>query len=76
MPVRALYTPERLVKIAEEAAKEDSAFGLEDRVGLVYDALALAKAGYLDVTAALKLYAAFHKEKECACTSSPLTVGR
>ncbi|KIP07998.1 hypothetical protein PHLGIDRAFT_105051 [Phlebiopsis gigantea 11061_1 CR5-6] len=61
---RALYTPERLVKIAEEAAKEDSVFGLEDRVGLVYDALALAKAGYLDVSAALKLYAAFHKEKE------------
>lgn len=41
-------------------------FSLEDRIGLVYDVLALAKAGYIDVSSVLKLYEAFRNEKECA----------
>ncbi|GJE97967.1 M1 family metallopeptidase [Phanerochaete sordida] len=61
---RVLYSPERLVKIAEEAAKENSVFSLEDRIGLVWDALALSKAGYMEVSSALKLYEAFRNEKE------------
>ncbi|KAJ3551896.1 hypothetical protein NM688_g4446 [Phlebia brevispora] len=61
---RVLYTPERLTKIAQEAVKEDSVFGVEDRIGLVYDALALAKAGYLDVSGILLLYDILRNEKE------------
>lgn len=67
---RVLYTPERLISIAKEAAKENSVFSLEDRIGLVHDALALARAGYLDVSAALSLYDVFRNEKErvsCSC---------
>jgi aminopeptidase 2 len=55
-----------LVAIAKEAAKENSVFSFDDRIGLVYDALALARAGYLDVSSALSLYDAFKNEKECA----------
>ncbi len=62
---RVLYTPERLVAIAKEAIAENSPFSLEDRIGLVYDALALARAGYLDVSSALALYQTLRHEKEC-----------
>ncbi|KAF6764898.1 leucyl aminopeptidase [Ephemerocybe angulata] len=50
---RVLYTPERLVKIAEEAGKKDSIFGVNDRVGLVHDYLALSKAGLAKLSSAL-----------------------
>ena len=58
-----LYSPERFVAIAKEAAKEDSVFSAEDRLGLVYDALALAKGGYLESSSVLALYDAFRNEK-------------
>jgi aminopeptidase 2 len=61
---RVLYTPERLIAIADEAAKPDSPFSLEDRVGLVHDALALARAGYMDISAVLSLYNAFRHEEQ------------
>ncbi|KAA1467279.1 leucyl aminopeptidase [Dentipellis sp. KUC8613] len=61
---RVLYTPERLAAIAHEAAKPDSAFSLNDRIGLVHDAMALAKAGFLDVSAALTLVNIWKNEKE------------
>lgn len=51
--------------IAKEAAKENSVFSTEDRVGLVYDALALAKAGYLEVSSMLALFDAFRNDKDC-----------
>lgn len=63
---RVLYAPERLVTIAKEAVKEDSVFSLEDRIGLVYDAVALARAGYLDVSAVLSLLDVFRNEEERA----------
>ena len=62
---RVLYSQERLVKIAEEMAKPNSPFTLEDRIGFVYDTLALVKAGYTDVSAMLSLYDIFRDEKEC-----------
>ena len=65
LPDRVLYTPERLEKIAQEAVKANSAFTLEDRIGLVYDALALTKAGYLNVSSVLSLYDILRHEKEC-----------
>lgn len=52
---RVLYSPERLAKIAAEAAKNNSCFSLNDRIGLVYDAMALAKAGFAKVSSALTL---------------------
>lgn len=65
IPVRTLYSPDRLVAIAKEAARENSVFGLEDRLGLVQDAVALAKAGYMPVSSALQLFDVFRNEKEC-----------
>jgi len=61
---RVLYTPERLEKIAEEAAKPDSIFSLNDRMGLVNDNLALAKAGLAPVTGALTLIQGLKNEQE------------
>ena len=61
-----LYTPERLIKVAEEAAKEDSALSLADRLGLVYDALQLAKAGYGYLSNTLKLYEIFRDDDNCS----------
>jgi aminopeptidase 2 len=50
-----LYSPERLVKIAEEAAKGETVFSADDRIGLVNDASALAKAGFSDTSAVLSV---------------------
>jgi len=55
-----------MVKIAEEAAKEDSVFSLNDRMGVVYDAVSLSKAGLEEVSSALALIDVIGKnEKEC-----------
>ncbi|KAH9981908.1 leucyl aminopeptidase [Russula compacta] len=61
---RVLYTPTRLAAIAGEAAKSDSVFSLGDRIGLVHDAFALAKAGYLALSATLNLVYELRAEKE------------
>lgn len=65
---RVLYSPDRLVKIGQEAAKTYSVFAIEDRIGLVDDAFALSKAGYSDVSAALALTDALRNESECQWT--------
>ena len=67
---RVLYTPERLQKIAAQAAEANSPFALEDRIGLVHDAMALAKSGQLKISAALGLVWAWRSEAECTCLSS------
>ncbi|KAI0050503.1 leucyl aminopeptidase [Auriscalpium vulgare] len=61
---RVLYTPERLAAIGAEAAKPDSVFSLNDRIGLVHDALALSKAGYLKDSASLSLFHTLREETE------------
>ncbi|TEB36135.1 leucyl aminopeptidase [Coprinellus micaceus] len=63
-PDRVLYPEERLRKIAEEAAKKDSIFSVNDRVGLVYDALALAKAGQAPLSDALTVVETLKNEEE------------
>jgi aminopeptidase 2 len=63
---RVLYTPTRLAVIASEAAKHESIFSLSDRIGLVHDAFALGKAGYLALSAGLNLVHELQAEKECA----------
>ena len=62
---RVLYTPERLEKIAEEAVKENSSLSLNDRLGLVHDAMALSKAGLMNLSSALNLVNKVKDEKEC-----------
>ena len=54
---RVSYTPERLSKIAEEP----SLLSVEDRIGLVSDAMTLAKAGYAKTSGALSLVAGLGK---------------
>ncbi|KAF8162440.1 leucyl aminopeptidase [Mycena galopus ATCC 62051] len=61
---RVLYSPDRLKAIGVEAAKELSVFSVADRVGLVNDAFALAKADLLEMSDALSLTYALRSEKE------------
>ncbi|CUA72325.1 hypothetical protein RSOLAG22IIIB_00991 [Rhizoctonia solani] len=61
---RTAYTPERLAKLGEEAARSGSVFGLEDRVGLVSDAMVLARAGYGKTSGGLNLISRLRNETE------------
>ncbi|KAF9813474.1 hypothetical protein IEO21_05581 [Rhodonia placenta] len=61
---RVLYSTERLIAIGAEAAKAASPFSVEDRTGLVYDALALAKAGFSTVSSALSLFEVLREARE------------
>jgi hypothetical protein len=63
-----------LVKIAEEAAKTNSVFGVNDRVGLVYDVLALSKAGLAPLSSALTVVDKLKDEPECALGEVPFLV--
>lgn len=64
------YSPERLVKLGQTAALPDSPFSLSDRIGLVWDAFALAKAGYAPVSSALGLISMLRDEKECKASEA------
>jgi len=59
-----LYSPERLASIATEAAKGDAVFSLKDRIGLVHDAYALARAGFSKLSSALTFVHILKDEKE------------
>ncbi|KAH8117511.1 peptidase family M1-domain-containing protein [Phellopilus nigrolimitatus] len=61
---RVLYSPERLAKIGAEAAKKDSVFSLDDRIGLVNDVFALSNAGFGNVSVALALIQNLRHEEE------------
>ncbi|KAL0947133.1 hypothetical protein HGRIS_013264 [Hohenbuehelia grisea] len=61
---RVLYTPERLASIAAEAAKDNSPISLDDRIGLVHDAMALSRAGFAKLSSALTLVDTLKNEKE------------
>ena len=61
---------------AEEAAKEGSVFTLDDRIGLVHDAFALANAGFAKVSSALTLVQRLRNEKECRACSSSIEVNQ
>lgn len=63
---RVLYTPERLATIAKEAAKpQGSLYTFEDRIGLINDSPALAKAGLVQLSSTLTLIDNFRNETEC-----------
>ncbi|KAF7304688.1 Aminopeptidase [Mycena kentingensis (nom. inval.)] len=61
---RVLYTPERLAKIAAAAATTDSVFTLEDRMGILYDVMALSKAGLAKTSDTLTVLEKWKSEKE------------
>lgn len=61
---RTLYSDERLAKLGDEAGKKDSAFSLNDRMGLVQDASVLASSGYSKTSGALTLIAKLADEEE------------
>ncbi|KAG2116512.1 uncharacterized protein F5147DRAFT_673191 [Suillus discolor] len=61
---RVLYSDERFAAIAKEAAKGDTVFSLNDRIGLVHDIMTLSKAGFCKVSSALTIVDILHDEKE------------
>lgn len=65
LSVRVLYTPDRLSKIAAEAAKDSSVFTLDDRMGLLQDAFALAMAGFSKLSSALTVVEHWRSEAKC-----------
>ena len=60
-----LYSPDITAKISVEAAKPDSILSLNDRIGLVLDSVALAKAGFSDTGSMFTLIDGLRGEKEC-----------
>lgn len=60
-----MYPAQVLHKIAQEAVKKDSVLSLEDRMGLVLDAPALAKAGLTETSSVLALIDTLRNETEC-----------
>jgi hypothetical protein len=67
---RVAYEPEQLKQLGEWAAQTDSVFSLEDRMGLVSDAMVLAKAGTGKTSAALDLIEKLRNEEESEQTPS------
>ncbi|RPD63715.1 hypothetical protein L227DRAFT_496652 [Lentinus tigrinus ALCF2SS1-6] len=58
------YSAERLAKLGKQATSPNSPFSLSDRIGLVWDAFALTKAGYTPLSSALGLVDSFNGETE------------
>jgi aminopeptidase 2 len=57
--------------MAKEAAREGSVLSLDDRLGLLNDAMALSKAGLAKLSGALTLIDLWRGEKECM-SSAPV----
>ncbi|KAJ7911598.1 leucyl aminopeptidase [Mycena leptocephala] len=62
---RVLYTPERLSKIAAEAAKDGTVFSLNDRIGLIYDVAELSNAGLVPLSSLLNVVDIWRNETNC-----------
>ncbi|KAI0661118.1 hypothetical protein C8Q70DRAFT_695550 [Cubamyces menziesii] len=58
------YEDQRLEKLGKQATSPDIAFSLQDRIGLIRDAFALASAGYAPVRGALALLHGLRDSKE------------
>lgn len=61
---RVAYSPEQLSKLGEEAARKASGFSTEDRIGLISDAMMLARAGYSKTSGGLNLISKLSSEQE------------
>lgn len=66
---RVLYTPERLRQLGLEAAKKDSILSLDDKLGLLLDAMAVAKAGLASLSGALDFAKQLKDATECLSLS-------
>jgi aminopeptidase 2 len=64
-PDRVLYPKDRFRKIAKGASYSDSLFTLEDRIGLLSDALAFSVAGLQQGSAPLGLCERLKREPTC-----------
>ena len=74
---RGAYSPEHLAKLGKAAAQKDSAFSLEDRVGLVSDAFTLAQAGYSKTSGGLALMHALRGDNSSLVnTAAALNLGK
>ncbi|KAI3616148.1 leucyl aminopeptidase [Moniliophthora roreri] len=62
---RVLYTPERLETLVAEVTKENSPFNESDRLGLLQDVVAFARAGLLGFGSALSTMSEFKQCREC-----------
>lgn len=62
---RVLYTSERWASIFAEAAKEDSIYTLDDRMGLIQDSMELSRAGLTKLSSLLTFVDMLKNEKEC-----------
>ncbi|KAH9923984.1 leucyl aminopeptidase [Epithele typhae] len=58
------YSEGRLTKLGEQMASKASPFSLSDKIGVVCDALALAKAGYSSLGGSLSVIVGLRNEKE------------
>lgn len=61
---RVAYSPSRLSSLGEEASRSDTGFTVEDRIGLVSDAMTLAAAGHGSTSGALTLISKLSNERE------------
>ncbi|KAH7103952.1 leucyl aminopeptidase [Auriculariales sp. MPI-PUGE-AT-0066] len=61
---RVAYSLERWAKIAQDMARPDTSFTLDDRMGLVQDVFALSQAGYIKTSSALDLVTGLRNETE------------
>ncbi|KAF8199715.1 leucyl aminopeptidase [Pholiota molesta] len=61
---RVLYTPERLMKIAVEAANDQTIFSLDEQTGLLQDAFAFSQAGFSTLSSSLTLVDIWKNVKE------------
>lgn len=61
---RVLYTKERLSKLGDEAGKLDSAFSINDKMGLIQDVSVLASSGYTRTSSSLSLILKLSNETE------------
>ena len=60
---RVLYSEARLVKLGEIAAQQATPFSVEDRMGLINDVMALATAGFTDMSSVLSLIQVLCKDE-------------
>jgi len=61
---RVAYSTERLASLGDEAAKSNGAFNTEDRIGLVSDAITLARSGSGKTSGALNLISKLGNEED------------
>lgn len=74
---RVAYTPTHLAKLAKAAARHDSAFTAEDRLGLLNDAFTLSQAGYTKTSAALDLLHTWkHERSSLVLQAAAMGLGR